>query len=1257
MGGGNNLINQVDSSKVLQLSTSGNIVAGSGNSAIQANSPENIRDVTPIRLSIGHIRKIIKIRQDACPLIEQSLSEIETEIVSKGSLIQARLDKLLKKIEEQPLAVNALTEEYSAILKNPELATLKQEALDAAAELRFEKAACMRLEYYLSEIDILIKYQESPTETFNLISKQLTAKHAQLLDATKNKDDARKHKLIPEINNLLSKHALLQHAQKHGVEKTLNKHLLVDFDREYYKQQNVIYQSLIKQEEKLEAEIKHIAQQITESTQNQKRQRQKKLRPLQDKLDKVKREKAAIEEYLYSPAASLYGLINVTEVSIPQDTGPGDDEDGNTPSIFARIIYGAGMLLDILSNIKIPAAPTTNSNQSESAAPTTAADIFTSNKTVLVEKPVHPITFSAPDNKPVATEQAQLIQQEITDTAARRLVTKRNLATPATTTPKRYIITMKDTRDKDAASIVADKIISAFGRRQLADVRRNIQQVIPLLNQVGENQDSMVIADLSADEAQELSKTYTVAKDSIMYTSEELPATVDGIGYFWHLDATIRNNIFTRPDNIPGKERTVDLLIIDTMIKHDHPAFAGIEILEPFTTLPPELTKAENNRHGTGVTDIATRVLKGITGVRVKPITVMGSASTTTKGQGNISDIIQGLNYAVKYCKGKMCVINMSISGPKSAELDAAVESAINAGIIVVVAAGNDGADACKNSPAGVLRAITIGGLDFDNSLYVSSNTGSCVDYYLPAVNILEAVTFGGSKANSLFGYLTGTSMASPLAAGIIAVLLKLGATAKTIDAKLKELATDIQVADDNLSIGTGTQPNSGKIIIANQAIARNAADKGFSYFGAGTSATDVDYTFKNINLLDANSPTSNKTPSPVKVTAAPTISYAGLPTIFPADKKLMLSSTKQQITVLRNEEIKATFGLQFSLINPPGATIDIGFSSLNGLVRSDNSEVSPTTNANIIKMLSLAGRPQISISQSGTTVELTIFNFNSGAGQAETLQIKNVAPNSIAKLGYTSAPGSDTAVDFEYSTLAPTTKPSAASFTDLLSDINQALPYTLVPPETSIDPAKKPKIAMALSLALTQIHQSTILSNYLTKNRITNDTNRYKNFNNIATLFGLSISRSNQLKTQIANILALTENAKARGVYKPDFIELMQTLKQDPKVGDLVKLIIYACENNKLKTLLTQKTHATQQQIELALWEWRKDLYYMGEPQMHNFQQSNSLSYQDADPDAPDSLQPSAATTAAPTHESKTSGATSNSDNNLLSNFFKKFF
>lgn len=91
-------------------------------------------------------------------------------------------------------------------------------------------------------------------------------------------------------------------------------------------------------------------------------------------------------------------------------------------------------------------------------------------------------------------------------------------------------------------------------------------------------------------------------------------------------------------------------------------------------------------------------------------------------------------------------------------------------GLNFAVAAGNDNADACDYSPAAAARAVTVGASTLGDERAYFSNYGKCVDIFAPGLNILS--TWIGSKTAT--NTISGTSMASPHIAGLLAYFLSL---------------------------------------------------------------------------------------------------------------------------------------------------------------------------------------------------------------------------------------------------------------------------------------------------------------------------------------------------------------------------------------------------------------------------------------------------------------------------------------------------
>lgn len=86
----------------------------------------------------------------------------------------------------------------------------------------------------------------------------------------------------------------------------------------------------------------------------------------------------------------------------------------------------------------------------------------------------------------------------------------------------------------------------------------------------------------------------------------------------------------------------------------------------------------------------------------------------------------------------------------------------------VVVAAGNDGRDACNYYPARVTAGLTTGATDVTDTRASWSSYVSCLDLFAPGVGVTSS-WIGSTTATAT---ISGTSTAAPHVAGVVAVLL-----------------------------------------------------------------------------------------------------------------------------------------------------------------------------------------------------------------------------------------------------------------------------------------------------------------------------------------------------------------------------------------------------------------------------------------------------------------------------------------------------
>lgn len=174
--------------------------------------------------------------------------------------------------------------------------------------------------------------------------------------------------------------------------------------------------------------------------------------------------------------------------------------------------------------------------------------------------------------------------------------------------------------------------------------------------------------------------------------------------------------------------------------------------------------------HGTHIAGIigANDNAKGIVGGA--PMIGVNSLKVLTEdGQTDITTLLAAVDYVtqVKLANPqKAIIVNMSLGADIGTTtynvLDHAIVNSIEAGVVYVISAGNDGRDASTYSPAHVKEAITVGSYDFNDTFSSFSNYGSVVDILAPGEQIVSLSNIREEVLNNDAILATGTSFAAP---------------------------------------------------------------------------------------------------------------------------------------------------------------------------------------------------------------------------------------------------------------------------------------------------------------------------------------------------------------------------------------------------------------------------------------------------------------------------------------------------------------
>ncbi|MDX6501475.1 MAG: aqualysin 1 [Blastocatellia bacterium] len=262
--------------------------------------------------------------------------------------------------------------------------------------------------------------------------------------------------------------------------------------------------------------------------------------------------------------------------------------------------------------------------------------------------------------------------------------------------------------------------------------------------------------------------------------SEELAPEGTQFGVSWALDRIDqRNNPYL--DGVYRYNRTgqgVDAYIIDSGILLSHNEFGG-RAIGGYDWDPNNLTGVDCYGHGTHVAGL----LGGRTYGAAKNVRLYAVRIADCNGSSTAYVALSGVDWAISHYDVQVprrpAVMNISYAFSYydyyAGSLDYAVNTAIDHGITVVVAAGNFNGFTGGTSPQGSGNAvINVAATDindvraqFGNGY--ASNFGGLVDLFAPGKTIPSA----GISSNVAVVNMSGTSMASPLTAGVAAMYLE----------------------------------------------------------------------------------------------------------------------------------------------------------------------------------------------------------------------------------------------------------------------------------------------------------------------------------------------------------------------------------------------------------------------------------------------------------------------------------------------------
>jgi thermitase len=236
----------------------------------------------------------------------------------------------------------------------------------------------------------------------------------------------------------------------------------------------------------------------------------------------------------------------------------------------------------------------------------------------------------------------------------------------------------------------------------------------------------------------------------------------------------------------------ITIAVLDTGVDLDHPDLAGkITVSKNFTSSNTADDIYGHGTHVAGIAAAATNNEVGVAGLGYNS-TVMNVKVLGDDGYGSYSWIAQGIIWAAD---NGAKVINMSLGGSSgSSTLESAVNYAWSKGALVVAAAGNNGSST-PLYPAYYANSIAVAATDSSDNLTSWSNHGDWVDVAAPGSSIYSTLI------NGAYGYKSGTSMATPYAAGLAALIFTVVTDNNGNGYLNDEVRTQIQATCDDIGV------------------------------------------------------------------------------------------------------------------------------------------------------------------------------------------------------------------------------------------------------------------------------------------------------------------------------------------------------------------------------------------------------------------------------------------------------------------------
>lgn len=224
---------------------------------------------------------------------------------------------------------------------------------------------------------------------------------------------------------------------------------------------------------------------------------------------------------------------------------------------------------------------------------------------------------------------------------------------------------------------------------------------------------------------------------------------------------------------------TIKIAIVDTGVESTHPDLQS-KVVETWVATGISEGPEDLIGHGTHVAGIAAAATNNGTGISGVGINAVVGSLKACKCYPSELFCLTGIcedwdtTEAILHAKDAgYHIINMSLGGPYvSSAVEEAVNQALDEGLVLVSSAGNDYSFEEPSYPAAFEGVIAVAATDHLDNLASFSNFGNWVEVAAPGTNIFSSYPSAGCLGDpDCYGWLSGTSMASPIVAGAAALV------------------------------------------------------------------------------------------------------------------------------------------------------------------------------------------------------------------------------------------------------------------------------------------------------------------------------------------------------------------------------------------------------------------------------------------------------------------------------------------------------